>query len=64
MSVTDELLENNTAYVASFGGALPLPPAKHVAVVACMDARGRRVGARESRSRSQAVVLTVTLERG
>ena len=39
MSVTDELLENNTAYVASFGGALPLPPAKQIAVVACMDAR-------------------------
>lgn len=39
MSVTDELLENNKAYVASFGGELPLPPAKHVAVVPCMDAR-------------------------
>ncbi|WP_375390327.1 beta-class carbonic anhydrase [uncultured Amnibacterium sp.] len=39
MSVTDELLENNKSYVASFGGELPLPPAKHVAVVACMDAR-------------------------
>lgn len=39
MSVTDELLENNKAYVASFGGELPLPPAKHLAVVACMDAR-------------------------
>ena len=39
MTVTDELLENNTAYVAAFGGALPLPPAKHIAIVACMDAR-------------------------
>jgi carbonic anhydrase len=39
MTVTDELLENNKAYVETFGGALPLPPAKHVAVVACMDAR-------------------------
>jgi carbonic anhydrase len=39
MTVTDELLENNKAYVASFGGALPLPPAKHIAIVACMDAR-------------------------
>jgi carbonic anhydrase len=40
MSVTDELLENNEAYAASFGkGELPLPPAKGVAVVACMDAR-------------------------
>lgn len=39
MSVTDELLENNRAYARAFGGELPLPPAKHVAVVACMDAR-------------------------
>ena len=39
MSVTDELLENNAAYAAGFSGPLPLPPAKHVAVVACMDAR-------------------------
>ena len=39
MSVTDELLANNARYVETFGGALPLPPAKHVAVVACMDAR-------------------------
>jgi carbonic anhydrase len=39
MTVTDELLENNAAYAAEFTGPLPLPPAKHVAVVACMDAR-------------------------
>ncbi len=40
MSVTDELLKNNEAYGASFTkGDLPLPPAKHVAVLACMDAR-------------------------
>lgn len=39
MTVTDELLENNKAYAASFGGELPLPPAKQIAVVACMDAR-------------------------
>jgi carbonic anhydrase len=39
MSVTDELLENNARYAASFEGPLPLPPAKGVAVVACMDAR-------------------------
>ncbi|GCD94498.1 beta-class carbonic anhydrase [Embleya hyalina] len=39
MSVTDELLANNVAYVESFTGPLPLPPARHVAVVACMDAR-------------------------
>jgi len=40
MSVTDELLQNNEAYAESFDkGDLPLPPAKGVAVVACMDAR-------------------------
>jgi len=39
MTVTDELLANNAAYAAAFGGLLPLPPSKHVAVVACMDAR-------------------------
>jgi len=39
VSVTDELLANNSRYVDTFGGALPLPPAKGVAVVACMDAR-------------------------
>jgi carbonic anhydrase len=39
MSVTDDLLANNADYAASFTGPLPLPPAKHVAVVACMDAR-------------------------
>jgi carbonic anhydrase len=39
MSVTDELLANNTRYAENFTGPLPLPPAKHVAVVACMDAR-------------------------
>jgi carbonic anhydrase len=40
MSVTDELLQNNAAYAESFKkGDLPLPPAKGVAVVACMDAR-------------------------
>jgi carbonic anhydrase len=39
MSVTDELLTNNARYAESFTGPLPLPPAKHIAVVACMDAR-------------------------
>jgi carbonic anhydrase len=39
MSVTDELLANNARYTATFRGPLPLPPAKKVAVVACMDAR-------------------------
>src|SRR3954468_13488086 len=40
MSVTDELLSNNQAYAEGFGkGDLPLPPAKKIAIVACMDAR-------------------------
>src|SRR5215831_9196399 len=39
MSVTDEFIRNNEAYVASFGDKLPMPPSQHVAVVACMDAR-------------------------
>ncbi len=39
MSVTDELLANNKQYAATFNGPLPLPPAKQIAVVACMDAR-------------------------
>jgi carbonic anhydrase len=39
VSVTDELLENNARYAETFTGPLPLPPAKHVAVLACMDAR-------------------------
>src|SRR5438067_980310 len=40
MSVTDELLKNNEAYARSFDkGTLPLPPAKKLAVLACMDAR-------------------------
>jgi carbonic anhydrase len=40
MSYTDELLKNNESYAARFDKAgLPLPPAKKVAVVACMDAR-------------------------
>jgi carbonic anhydrase len=39
MSVTDELLANNATYAAEFSGPLPLPPAKGVAVLACMDAR-------------------------
>jgi carbonic anhydrase len=40
MSVTEELLHNNADYAASFEkGDLPLPPARGVAVVACMDAR-------------------------
>ena len=39
VSVTDDYLTNNRRYAATFTGPLPLPPSKHVAVVACMDAR-------------------------
>jgi carbonic anhydrase len=40
MSTTDDLVANNEAYAASFDqGDLPLPPAKKLAVIACMDAR-------------------------
>ena len=39
MSVTDEYLQNNAAYAKSFAEQLPMPPARQVAVVACMDAR-------------------------
>ncbi|MDQ3647431.1 MAG: carbonic anhydrase [Actinomycetota bacterium] len=40
MSATDELLSNNERYAESFDkGGLPLPPAKKLAVVTCMDAR-------------------------
>ncbi|HEV7759230.1 MAG TPA: carbonic anhydrase [Acidimicrobiales bacterium] len=40
MTVTDQLLTNNDAYAAGFDkGDLPLPPARKVAVLACMDAR-------------------------
>src|SRR3954463_1359844 len=40
MSTTDDLLRNAEAYAESFDrGDLTLPPAKKVAVVACMDAR-------------------------
>ncbi len=40
MTVTDELLANAARYASTFDkGALPLPPAKQIAIVACMDAR-------------------------
>jgi len=46
MTATDELIANNDAYAASFDkGELPLPPAKKVAVLACMDARLNVYGA-------------------
>jgi carbonic anhydrase len=39
MSATDELVASNQRYAEAFSGPLPLPPARGVAVVACMDAR-------------------------
>ena len=40
MTVTDELLRNNSEFASTFSkGDLPMPPGKHLAVVACMDAR-------------------------
>jgi carbonic anhydrase len=39
VSIADELLENTAGHAWAFThGALPLPPAKRVAVLACMDA--------------------------
>jgi carbonic anhydrase len=45
MSVTDDLLANNERYAETFQGPLPMPPARHVAVIACMDARLNVYGA-------------------
>ena len=40
MTATDDLLERNAGYAEAFDqGDLPLPPARKLAVVACMDAR-------------------------
>ena len=40
MSIVDEFLKANEAYVATFQkGDLPMPPARKVAVLTCMDAR-------------------------
>jgi len=41
VSAYDEVLEANERYVASFGskGDLALPPARHFAILTCMDAR-------------------------
>lgn len=40
MSAIDELVRNNETYTSSFDqGDLPMPPGRHLAVVACMDAR-------------------------
>lgn len=41
MSVLPQVLAANTAYAESFGskGSLALPPARHFAILTCMDAR-------------------------
>jgi carbonic anhydrase len=41
MSIYDEVLQANEAYASSFGAKdeLPLPPARHFAILTCMDAR-------------------------
>ncbi len=40
MSVTDTTLTANTGYARGFKlGSLPMPPSRHLAVLACMDAR-------------------------
>ncbi|WP_276963298.1 beta-class carbonic anhydrase [Ferrimicrobium acidiphilum] len=40
MTVTEELLQNAKSYSATFTkGDLAMPPARHVAIVVCMDAR-------------------------
>jgi len=41
VSVRDEVLQANEEYAASFGGksTLALPPARHFAILTCMDAR-------------------------
>jgi carbonic anhydrase len=39
MSVIEESVARNAAYAAAFGGMLAQPPARELAVVACMDAR-------------------------
>jgi carbonic anhydrase len=38
-TATAEFLLNNQKYATAFSGPLPMPPSRHVAVVACMDAR-------------------------
>jgi len=51
MSATEELLVNNESYAENFTrGGKPMPPAKKVSIVACMDARietGRLLGLEE-----------------
>ena len=40
MTAIDDFLANNAAYAETFAkGSLPMPPAKQIAAVVCMDAR-------------------------
>lgn len=40
MTVTDQLIENAQSYAETFNNAeLPMPPARNVAIVTCMDGR-------------------------
>jgi carbonic anhydrase len=41
VSIRDEVLQANEAYAGSFGpkADLPIPPARHFAILTCMDAR-------------------------
>ncbi|MCR9259988.1 MAG: carbonic anhydrase [Pseudomonadaceae bacterium] len=40
MTAIDDFLTNNAAYAGTFSkGSLPMPPAKQIAAVVCMDAR-------------------------
>jgi carbonic anhydrase len=40
MSELDRMIEANREYAAAFGdGGKPMPPARHVAILTCMDAR-------------------------
>jgi carbonic anhydrase len=40
MSIIDEVLKSNETYARSFAlGQLAMPPARKLAIVACMDAR-------------------------
>lgn len=40
MSIVNDLVDKNRSYASKFQDSeLPMPPSKHVAVVACMDAR-------------------------
>jgi carbonic anhydrase len=51
MTTTEDFLENNEKYASSFAkGKLPMPPARKIALVVCMDARletGRLLGLEE-----------------